>query len=213
MNRLRIRFSRGEEIKYISHLDIIRMWHRAFRRAGIELAYSDGFNPHPRLALASPLPLGVTSEAELMDVYTEKLITPHNFMAAVKACLPPGMAIIQTASVALPLPSMQAQLRHAEFQVRVSLSPDIDLAARIAELLEKESIPWQHQRDTGVKSYDLRPLIEEIRIVNLEDCEAMLEMRLRCDSNGSGRPEQVVKALGLDFPLSIHRTRLLLAGS
>ena len=58
MQRLRIRFCRGQEVKFISHLDIMRLWQRAFNRAGIALAYSEGFNPHPRLSLAAPLALG-----------------------------------------------------------------------------------------------------------------------------------------------------------
>ena len=69
MNRLRVKFKRGLEVKLISHLDIIRLWHRALRRAGVELAYSEGFSPHPKISLAAPLALGVTSQAELMDVF------------------------------------------------------------------------------------------------------------------------------------------------
>jgi radical SAM-linked protein len=65
MQRLRIRFSRGEEIKYISHLDLMRLWQRALNRAGLEIAYSEGFNPHPRMSLAAPLALGVTSNKYL----------------------------------------------------------------------------------------------------------------------------------------------------
>ncbi len=83
MQRLRIRFTRGEEIKFISHLDIMRLWHRAFNRAGIQLAYSEGFNPHPRMSLAAPLALGVTSEAELMDIVLTRWSSPQAFTAAV----------------------------------------------------------------------------------------------------------------------------------
>ncbi|KPK23033.1 MAG: hypothetical protein AMJ70_04475, partial [Dehalococcoidia bacterium SG8_51_3] len=68
MQRLRIKYCRGEELKYISHLDIMRLWQRALNRAGISLAYSEGFHPHPKISLAAPLAIGVTSEAELMDV-------------------------------------------------------------------------------------------------------------------------------------------------
>jgi radical SAM-linked protein len=210
MNRLRIRFKRGDEIKYISHLDIIRLWHRAFRRAGIALAYSEGFNPHPRLALASPLALGVTSEAELMDIFLERPMSAPGFMAAVAGCLPPGLEIIQAASVAPLLPSMQSQLRQAEYRVRATLTPGFDLQTAITALMQKESLPWQHQRDTGVKSYDLRKLIEELRVCEQSAGEAVIDMLLRCDSAGSGRPEQVLKALGLDAPLAVHRTRLIL---
>ncbi|MBA7542465.1 hypothetical protein ES705_34786 [subsurface metagenome] len=66
MQRLRIRFCRGQEVKFISHLDILRLWQRALHRAGISVAYSEGFSPHPRISLAAPLPIGVTSQAELM---------------------------------------------------------------------------------------------------------------------------------------------------
>ena len=210
MNRLRIRFKRGEEIKYISHLDIIRLWHRIFRRAGIALAYSEGFNPHPRLALASPLALGVTSEAELMDIYLEHPMSAQSFTIATATCLPPGLEIIQVAAVSPLLPSMQSQLRHAEYSVRVKLPAGFDLRAAVKAMLQKTSLPWQHQRDTGVKSYDLRPLITELRLAEESDNEAVLEMKLRCDSTGSGRPEQVAKALGLESPLAVHRTRLFL---
>ena len=68
MNRLRVRFKRGEEIKFISHLDLIRVWQRAFRRAVVMLAYSEGFNPHPRISLASPLALGITAEADAKKI-------------------------------------------------------------------------------------------------------------------------------------------------
>ena len=83
MHRLRIRFRRGAEVKFISHLDIIRLWQRAMCRAGVELAYSEGFNPRPKISLAAPLALWVTSEAELMDIYTGRLVPQHSFSAGV----------------------------------------------------------------------------------------------------------------------------------
>ena len=102
MQRLRIRLSRGEEIKFISHLDIMRLWERALRRAQIPLAYSEGFNPHPRISLAAPLPVGVTSEAELMDVFTIKWVSPHWFATMINEQLPPGMEILEVAPSGSP---------------------------------------------------------------------------------------------------------------
>ena len=77
-------------LKFISHLDLIRVWQRVFRRAGVALAYSEGFNPHPRLSLAAPLALGVTGEAELMDVYTVQPLSNHAFAAMVAPNSLPG---------------------------------------------------------------------------------------------------------------------------
>ncbi len=81
MYRLRLRFCRGEEVKFISHLDIMRLWQRAFLRAGIPIAYSEGFSPHPRISLAAPLPLGITSEAViLLQVSFFNILFPGSFL-------------------------------------------------------------------------------------------------------------------------------------
>jgi radical SAM-linked protein len=212
MQRLRIKFSRGAEIKFISHLDIIRLWQRAFNRAGIEIAYSTGFTPHPRISLAAPLPLGVTSEAELMDMFCIKGVAPHYFISAVNQQLPPGMTADKVYPIAPDLPSLQSQISQAEYRVEVdSASGPADIQAALTQMLALETLPWQHQRDTGPHQYDLRALIGDIRVLDWKPPLGILEMRLRCDSQGSGRPEQVAAALGFTRrPQSIHRTLLIL---
>jgi radical SAM-linked protein len=210
MNRLRIRFKRGQEIKFISHLDLIRLWQRAFRRAGVMLAYSEGFNPHPRLSLAAPMALGVTSEAELMDVYIIHPVSNQVFAAMLNPQLPGGLEIVQVYPMFLEAPTLQAQMRFVEYEVKVKATDGEALKQGIDTLLSSESIPWQHQRDIGIKSYDLRKLVDSLCLEYYGDGMAILRMKLRCDSAGAGRPEQVVKALGLDNPVSIHRTRLIL---
>ena len=214
MYRLRIRFKRGPEIKFISHLDIIRLWQRAFRRAGIPLAYSEGFNPHPRISLAAPLALGVTSEAELMDIFVASGVSPHNLEAAVSCQLPPGISIREVYLIAVTLPSLQSRVRYAEYRALVETGKDEKgVEAALASLLSEEHLPWQHRRDTGVRSYDLRALISDLWLADWRSGYSTIGMRLRCDSGGSGRPEQVAKALGFSQPRSIHRFRLILETS
>ncbi len=213
MQRLRIRFSRGEEIKFISHLDVMRLWERALRRAQIPLAYSEGFSPHPRIALAAPLAVGVTSEAELMDVFISRWVSPPWFTSTMNQELPLGVRIVGVYQITLTLPSLQSQVRWAEYKVEVEARKETkDIEGAISHLLSLESLPWHHQRDTGERSYDLRTLIDNIWLNELHESYATIGMRLRCDGSGSGRPEQVVLALGLaHYPQSIHRTRLVLA--
>ncbi|MFH0942234.1 MAG: TIGR03936 family radical SAM-associated protein [Chloroflexota bacterium] len=213
MQRLRIKFSRGEEIKFISHLDIIRLWQRIMARAAIPLAYSEGFNPHPRISLAAALALGVTSQAELMDIFCTRWVSPHWFSAAVSQQLTPGLGLLGANAIPAIYPSLQSQTRFAEYLVRVNIPFD-DAAAksRIDTLLATEQLPWQHQRDTGTKSYDLRPLIDDLWLAGYQAPEATIGMRLRCDNLGSGRPEQVCLALGFEeYPQAINRTRLILS--
>ncbi|OGO07372.1 MAG: hypothetical protein A2Y92_01290 [Chloroflexi bacterium RBG_13_57_8] len=212
MQRLRVKFSRGEELKYISHLDIMRLWQRAIRRAGVALAYSEGFNPHPRMSLAAPLALGVTSDAELMDVVLSRFISPHAFTAALGRQLPGGISIGGVFNTPMNLPSLQSQLRSAEYTVGIATEKSREeIEAAIACLLEKESLPWQHQRDTGPHKYDLRALIDDLWLIERSEGYCKIGMRLRCDSAGSGRPEQVAAALGFsEYPDAIHRNRLIL---
>jgi radical SAM-linked protein len=212
MQRLRIKFSRGEVVKFISHLDIMRLWQRIFIRAGVPLAYSEGFNPHPRISLAAPLALGVTSEAELMDVILSRWLSPQSFLSAVSHQLPLGIDVDQVLNAPLTLPSLQSQVRFAEYRVSLETQKNRDdVEDAIASLMARNELPWQHHRDTGVRRYDLRVLIDELRFIGLEEGCCTIDMRLRCDSNGSGRPEQVSTAIGFnEYPRSIHRTRLIL---
>ena len=175
---------------------IMRLWQRALNRAGIRLAYSEGFNPHPRLSLAAPLALGVTSQAELMDIFLEKWSSPHSFEAAVGRQLPGGIEILQTYNIALTLPSLQSQVAFAEYAVRVKTAKSREeVEEAIEALLKLEKLPWHHQRDTGPRHYDLRKLIDDIWLGDWQTGLATLSMKLRCDSNGSGRPEQVSLAM------------------
>ena len=215
MQRLRLRFCRGEEIKFISHLDIMRLWQRVLNRAGIALAYSEGFNPRPRISLAAPLAIGVTSEAELMDIYCTRWASPHWFTAAVSQQIPIGIRLLQVYPIALTQPSLQSQVRYAEYRVEVDTEKEPnDIESELGVLLSAEKLPWQHQRDTGVRSYDLRALIDDLWLVDWHLPYCTIGMRLRCDSGGSGRPEQVTAALGFThYPKSIYRTKLILQTS
>jgi radical SAM-linked protein len=164
------------------------------------------------MSLAAPLALGVTSEVELMDIVLAKFISPHTFTTAVGRQLPLGIVIQQIYNTPLTMPSLQSQLRHAEYTVGLATEkgqPEIEAA--MTDLLEKENLPWQHQRDTGPHKYDLRALIDDLWLINWRNGGCNIGMRLRCDSSGSGRPEQVAAALGFEqYPASIHRTRLIL---
>lgn len=181
-------------------------------RAGIRIAYSEGFSPHPRLSLAAPLAVGVTGESELLDVYTSDSVSPHWFTDAVNNQLPVGISILGVQQVGVMLPSLQSQIRRAEYSVIIERAdgPE-DVESAIVSLLSSEKLPWYHERDTGKREYDLRELIDDIRLESSNEKRCTITMVLRCGSNGSGRPEQVVLALGFKrYPLSISRTKLIL---
>jgi radical SAM-linked protein len=213
MHRLRLKFGRGPQLKFLSHLDLMRLWERVFRRARVELSYSEGFSPHPRISLAAPLAVGVTSTAELLDVFLSRQTTPGNFVQNVAPQLPGGISIIDIQPVSLEAPSLQSRLRFAEYLVEEEGQPGTgDVESSMKALLALETLPWHHTRDTGERFYDLRPLIDDLWMEGIKDNMYTIGMRLRCDSSGSGRPEQVAKALGFcGTSVSIERTKLIFA--
>lgn len=214
MQRLRITFSRGEEVKYIAHLDIMRLWERALRRAGIPIAYSQGFSPHPKISIAAPLPIGITSDSELMDIHLRKRVSPYFFIKTVSAQLPIGIGLLGVEQVALTLPSLQSQMRQTEYRVELETDKGPQEVGEVLySLLAAKQLPWQHERDTGIRRYDLRPLVNHIWLIDCHESRCTLGMLLRNDSTATGRPEQVALALGFpNRPRSVHRTKLILAG-
>lgn len=212
MLRLRITYGRGEAVKYISHLDMMRFWERAFRRAHLPLAMSQGFHPHPRISVAAPLPVGVTSGGELMDVHLDEAVAPDEALRRLHAQLTPGFDLLNAEPVPEEQPSLQALVRYSEYLVDVETDLPADEVERlIRRVLAKAELPWELTRDGEVRHYDLRSQIADIGLVRVGDGLATLNMRLQTDGKASGRPEQVVKALGFEAPpLRIHRTLLVI---
>jgi radical SAM-linked protein len=211
LQRLRVAFSKGTQLRYITHLDLMRFWERALRRANVAIAYSEGFSPHPQISLASPLPVGVTAVADLMDVFLSRVTPPLEFMRLLSPQLPPGLSLTKVEEIDLSLPSIQSQMRAAEFRVELPIETDLSaLGCRIKTVLSLRTLPWQHTREHEVRNYDLRPLIQDLRLTEASESSGVV-MRLQSDITATGRPEQVLACLGLAPSLPIERTRLILA--
>src|SRR5438067_4915348 len=158
VQRLRVTFARGEEMKYITHLDLMRFWERALRRAELPVAYSEGFTPHPQISLAAPLPVGTTSDAELMDVFLTERVMPRVFLEKAARQLPAGIAVVSAEEVGLALPSVQADVRFAEYEVTVVGADSDDALRKIEAFLAAATVPWEHRRQDEVRAYDIRAL-------------------------------------------------------
>lgn len=206
--RYRIRFAKLPAMRFTGHLDLHRTWERTLRRAGLPLAYSQGFSPHPRIHLASALPLGFTSDCELADVWLEQDWAPESILQALLLVSPPGLAIVSVSPVSTPEPALQQQVQAAEYRVELEPTTMDDVEARVRSVLQAASLP-RTRRD---KSYDLRPLIEALQVEQGEDGSVFVVMRLTAREAATGRPEEVLLALGLDPAAhASRRTRLYMA--
>ena len=208
--RLRVRFAKGEPLKYISHLDLARTWERVFRRAGLPLAYSQGFNPRPRFQIAAALPVGVTGSAELLDLWLTEPLSPAAVLARLRPQLPPGLTVHAVERVDRKAPSLQSRMRAAEYRAVVhSDEPPDAIRRRVRALLDAPTLPRQRQHKGKLQTYDLRPLIQAITVEPEAAGAVRLTMRLQASPQGAGRPDQVLDLLGLSTaPHTIERTNL-----
>ena len=210
--RLRLTFGKGEAIKYISHLDLARTWERIFRRAGLPLAYSQGFNPRPRFQIAAALPVGVTGQSELLDIWLTECLAPDEARARLRPVLPTGLDVSDIQEVELRAPSLQSQMRSAGYRVVLQTQEPVEaIRIRLQALLDAPTLPRQRHHKGKLQNYDLRPLVQGLSAEPGGSGRRILTMRLQASPKGAGRPDQVLEALGLSLaPHAIERTNLCL---
>ena len=204
--RVRITFAKTEPMRYTGHLDLHRTWERTLRRANLPLSYSQGFKPHPRIVLACALPLGCTSQKELVDIWLDEQIAAEQIMDSIKVAAPPGLEILQVAEADPDLPALPTQVQASEYQI-ILRDPIPYLDEALQRLIAAGTLPriW---RD---KAYDLRPLILQIERLadDLDGCQ-QIKVVLSAREAATGRPEEVLHLLGIEpGEARIQRTRLI----
>jgi radical SAM-linked protein len=208
LTRYRIHFCKEDRLRYIGHLDLNRAMERTLRRARLPLGYSKGFNPRVKLNLSSALPLGCSSSVELADIWLLNEVSEDVVLESLRAVSPPGLTVSRVEVIDLKTPSLQSQIKAFEYQVALSGVGDPSiLPGAITALLEAESLP----RTRRGKAYDLRPLIQALHLNRGDQDSVTLRMVLQAGEGSTGRPEEVLLALGLDpADTLIERTRLFL---
>ncbi len=211
--RLRLTFAKTEAIKYISHLDLALAWERALRRAHVPLVYSQGFNPRPKMQVASSLPLGSTGRAEILDIIISPAMALDEVLQQIKPALPKGIQLHAIEEVPLKGSALQSLLRQAEYYVTVEtgLSAQM-LQKRINDLLTAKEIIQTRRRRKRQEAVDIRPWVHELHLESLVEGEVHLYMRLTAGQLGNLRPEDVLKTLALnDNWYHIERGKLIFA--
>lgn len=206
--RIRITFAKQGALRYIGHLDLHKLWERTARRAELPLAYSQGFHPQPKMNIAAALPLGFSSRCEVLDMRLEHEIPLEGLRQKLQDTLPTGIQITSIESVDEKLPALQTLVAAAEYEVTLtdsSTSLRVDrseLERKIESIMDSESII----RERRGKTYDLRPLIEELGF----ETPNKICMRLAAREGATGRPEEVLDMLGIAFENTrIERTHLI----
>lgn len=208
ITRTRVQYSKGPSLRFTGHLDLQRIWERLLRRSKLPVRYSQGFHPRARLNLASALPLGFTSEAELLDFWMNEPLPEDEVKERLSASAPPGLEILSVQAVDLREDAIQTRITASEYEVHFYEPQDREtLAKNVATLWDAKSLIRTRRR----KTYDLRPLILALEVREAEEGELLLWVRLNADPGSTGRPDEVLDALGYaNTDYRVNRTRLIL---
>jgi radical SAM-linked protein len=210
--RLRITYRKDGPAKYVAHLDLMRSWERAIRRAKLPLAYSQGFSPHARIAMAAPLPVGTIGEREQMDIILTDGLDTTDVTKRIAAALPDGLAVVELQEVGERLPSLQSSVRAARYRVTFDAAEVAPASLREAAdaLIAAETLDWEEQRGPNKKPrrYDLRAAVMALGVSEDAD-RTVIEMHLALADGNTGRPASVLAALEVEAaPLEVVRTSI-----
>ena len=206
--RLRLTFGKSGPLIYTSNLDTAKIWERVLRRAELPILYTKGFNTRPRISLAMPLPLGISSECEILEISLREQIElrEDEMRERLLSVSPNGLSISAIVEVDTRASTLHSLVDNAEY--RIEFRDDIDredLQRRLDELLSRKSIIVDQVRRRKRSVMDIRPLILGLR---LDDNDHLIA-HLSVGERGNLRPDQLMEHLGLsDLHHSIHRFKL-----
>jgi radical SAM-linked protein len=211
-HRWQLLLSRSEPALRMRQAELVAELERAFRAANLPLAYTKAVKPKPRIKLAANLPVGIELRGEVVEAYFDELVPIERIQAAGEL-FPEGIGLHDAKEVWHGFPSAASQVRGAEYEIEVggdeSLTSDA-LRGAVVRLLSATELSGKRRRgeserrsDAGDR--DLRPLIEDVEILEVDEKAHTARLRtvLRLDPSGAGRPEDVVQAL--DLPLRARR--------
>ncbi|PLZ14894.1 TIGR03960 family B12-binding radical SAM protein [Fischerella thermalis] len=222
--RLRVWFGKQGDMALVSHLDIMRLFDRAMRRAGLPIAFTGGYHPSPRISVASALPLGATSSGEIVDFELAQRLDVDTFRQRLVEVLPSDIPIYDVAELDLKAPAATQGLEAAEYVLTIAV-PESSTATQWQDWLDTikhKSELWYEQTTKSGKTQlvNLRDRLFEMELVETTDVVTQSALSLRylgsCRPDGTLlRPEQVLFMLeqvsGQELQLlQIHRQRLLL---
>ncbi|MGV8147090.1 MAG: TIGR03936 family radical SAM-associated protein [Alkaliphilus sp.] len=214
MLRIRCRFSKKGDMVFISHLDLVKFFGRAMRRADVPIAYSQGFNPHPIMSFATALGIGVASDAEYMDVQLEKEIVIELFMKSINEVLPKGLCILACKHIDKSEKSLMSIVARSVYAIELKLEERRNkesIEKEIDDFLKQDEIIYKKERKKKNKGKRYKKIIEvdikksicSIELLSLAEDKVIMKMSLAAGSENNLKPQVVLEKLSEATDLSI----------
>jgi len=195
VQRLRVRYAKRGRLRFASHRDFQRAFERALRRAGVPMAYSAGFSPHPKVSYAGAAPTGAASEAEYLEIGVLAPLDPDAVRAALDAGLPPGLDVVDV--VVARSGSLAERLTASIWRIELPGVTPVAAQTPVAEFLGREMVEVQRRTKSGIRTFDARGAVVELSVESSAadgpPC-AILHLVVR-HQTPAVRPDDVLSAL------------------
>ncbi|MCW2758014.1 MAG: hypothetical protein JWO46_1760 [Nocardioidaceae bacterium] len=219
VQRLRIRYAKRGRLRFTSHRDFSRAFERAVFRARVPMAYSSGFNPHPRISYAGAAPTGSASEAEYLEIALADVVVPADVHAQLDAALPPGLDVLEVV-VASAGSSLADLLEASDWRIMLDGTDPGALAEAVAAFLATDEVTVERMTKKGLRTFDARaavvsmtsaPRADDVGVTGNGQPRAILQLVLR-HGVPSVRPDDILAGLreiaGLDLSAAAVQQRL-----
>ncbi len=182
---IRIKFQKYGVMKFIGHLDMMRYFQKAIRRAGIDIAYSEGYSPHQIMSFAAPLGVGVTSDGEYFDIQVKSSLSSQEAIQALNEAMVEGVSVLEyrklpdTAKTAMSLVAAADYLIYPKKQYQISFHVS-ELQEKVHEFYEcQPEICITKQTKKRIIEMNLKPLIYDMKVLNMKDARTLHELHVR----------------------------------
>ncbi|MFR9730195.1 TIGR03936 family radical SAM-associated protein [Saccharopolyspora sp. MS10] len=178
MQKLRLRYAKRGRLRFSSHRDLARVFERALRRAGVPMAYSQGFSPHPKVSWAGAVPTGVASEAEYVELHLVQRADPEVLRAELNRVLPPGMELLEVVEAGPG--SLAERLEASRWGIALPGLPAAELGDAVAALLAAERVEVERMTKDGRRTLDARAAILSAEAQDSADLDALSDLYPAC---------------------------------
>ncbi len=189
----RLLISKTGDLKYISHLDWLGTFYKVLKRSGLNLAFSQGFNPSPKISASVALPIFVESYGEFLDIELHDFKTPEELKKLIQAKLPNGAEVLEVISIEKSTPSVDKIIYWGEYIAKIqdkTLVKSLDLRYKISELLDKDEIFIEKTNKKGLRqSINIRPSIKSLKIIDEDN--GIFEFIIKTGQLGSDQVKQL----------------------
>jgi radical SAM-linked protein len=201
--RWMLTFSLGGDLRFISHHDTLRLFRRALARADIPVRYSEGFNPHPKVMIPLPRPVGVASRDESLVMETSRIIDPDQALQRLQEKTPDDIRLFSLRRMER---GEQMEPQRVRYRLDLSDMNIDDLEARAEKMLTAETLPVERKspKSKEVRLVDIRPYLLDLKVDG-----STVEFTLLVTGNGTAKPAEIAGALGCESGSINHRIERL----